>query len=222
MSIYLDTSNVEQIKTLSDLLPISGVTTNPTIVAKSGEKMTTLLPKIREALGGNELIFGQVLSQTCDEMVEEARKLNQMVDNFVVKVPVTMQGVKAIKVLKNEGIITLGTAIYTSQQAIIAALAGASFVAPYINRIDMLSGNAIETVNSISRLLSNHAQLCQVLGASFKNTKQVIDCLSVGNTSVTIPVDIAYQMMTNSCVDEAINQFQQDWTECFGSLSHEV
>ena len=222
MSIYLDTSNVEQIKALSDLLPISEVTTNPTIVAKSGEKMTTLLPKIREALGGNELIFGQVLSQNCDEMVEEARKLNQMVDNFVVKVPVTMQGVKAIKVLKKEGIITLGTAIYTSQQAIIAALAGASFVAPYINRIDMLSGNAIETVNSISRLLSNHAQLCQVLGASFKNTKQVIDCLSVGNTSVTIPVDIAYQMMTNSCVDEAINQFQQDWTECFGSLSHEV
>ncbi|WP_423840868.1 fructose-6-phosphate aldolase [Vibrio mytili] len=222
MAIYLDTSNVEQIKTLSDFLPISGVTTNPTIVAKSGEKMATLLPKIHEALSGNGLIFGQVLSQNCDEMVEEARKLNQIVDNFVVKVPVTMQGVKAIKVLKKEGIITLGTAIYSSQQAIMAAFAGASFVAPYINRIDMLSGNAIETVNSISHLLSNHAQLCQVLGASFKNTKQVIDCLSVGNSSVTIPVDIAYKMMTNSCVDEAINQFQQDWTECFGSLLHEV
>ncbi|RQW62789.1 transaldolase family protein [Vibrio viridaestus] len=222
MSIYLDTSDVNQIKTLSDLLPISGVTTNPTIVAKSGEKMTVLLPKIREALGGNGLIFGQVLSQNCDEMVEEALRLNQMADNFVVKVPVTMQGVKAIKVLKKEGITTLGTAIYTSQQAIIAALAGASFVAPYFNRIDMLSGNAIETVKSISLLLSNHAQSCQVLGASFKNTKQVIDCLSVGNSSVTIPVDIAYQMMTNSCVDEAIDQFQQDWTECFGSLSLEV
>ncbi|MDC0610531.1 fructose-6-phosphate aldolase [Vibrio sp.] len=222
MSIYLDTSDVNQIKTLSDLLPISGVTTNPTIVAKSGEKMTVLLPKIREALGGNGLIFGQVLSQNCDEMVEEALRLNQMADNFVVKVPVTMQGVKAIKVLKKEGITTLGTAIYTSQQAIIAALAGASFVAPYFNRIDMLSGNAIETVKSISLLLSNHAQSCQVLGASFKNTKQVIDCLSVGNSSVTIPVDIAYQMMTNSCVDEAITQFHQDWTECFGSSSLEV
>lgn len=220
MSIYLDTSDIEQIKLLSDLLPIAGVTTNPTIVAKSGLKLVNLLPLIRDALSGKGLIFGQVLSTNAEKMVEEAIKLNQIVDNFVVKVPVNMQGVKAIKQLSNEGITTLGTAIYTSQQAIFAALAGASFVAPYINRIDMLTGNAIETVENISRLLSCHSQPCQILGASFKNTKQVIDCLSVDKSSATIPVEIAYQMMANPCVNEAIEQFNQDWLNSFGSLAH--
>jgi TalC/MipB family fructose-6-phosphate aldolase len=217
MTIYLDTSDIEQIKILSDLLPISGVTTNPTIVARSGEKLNTLLPKIRDALGNNGLIFGQVISNNADSMIEEAIKLNKIVDNFVVKIPVTLQGVKAIKSLKNEGVKTLGTVIYTPQQGIIAALAGASFVAPYINRIDMLTGNGIETVNTISQLLAHHTQSCQLLGASFKNVKQVIDCLSINNANVTIPVEIAYQMMTNPCVDEAINQFQCDWTNTFNS-----
>jgi TalC/MipB family fructose-6-phosphate aldolase len=155
MTIYLDTSDIEQIKILSDLLPISGVTTNPTIVARSGEKLNTLLPKIRDALGNNGLIFGQVISNNADSMIEEAIKLNKIVDNFVVKIPVTLQGVKS---LKNEGVKTLGTVIYTPQQGIIAALAGASFVAPYINRIDMLTGNGIETVNTISQLLAHHTQ----------------------------------------------------------------
>ncbi|ASA57767.1 transaldolase family protein [Vibrio gazogenes] len=220
MSVYLDTSDIEQIKTLSDLLPIAGVTTNPTIVAKSGVKMINLLPRIRDALDGDGLIFGQVISTNADDIVAEALKLNQMVDHFVVKIPVNMQGVKAIKRLKNEGVTTLGTAIYTSQQAFFAALAGASFVAPYINRIDMLTGNAIETVESISNLLSHHAQTCQIIGASFKNTKQVIDCLSIRQASVTIPVALVHQMMENPSVNEAIDQFNQDWLDCFGSLSH--
>ncbi|MGD1456119.1 transaldolase family protein [Vibrio harveyi] len=220
MSVYLDTSDIEQIKTLSDLLPIAGVTTNPTIVAKSGVKMVNLLPQIREALASDGLIFGQVISTNADEIVDEALKLNQMVDNFIVKIPVNMQGIRAIKMLKNEGVTTLGTAIYTSQQAILAALAGASFVAPYFNRIDTLTGNAIETIESISHLLSYHGQTCRIIGASFKNTKQVIECLSVSQSSVTIPVELAYQMMENPCVNDAINKFHQDWVDCYGSLSH--
>lgn len=152
--------------------------------------------------------------------MDEALKLNQMVDNFIVKIPVNMQGIRAIKMLKSESVATLGTAIYTSQQAILAALAGASFVAPYFNRIDTLTGNAIETVESISHLLSYHAQACRIIGASFKNTKQVIECLSVSQSSVTIPVELAYQMMENLCVNDAINKFHQDWVDCYGSLSH--
>lgn len=220
MSIYLDTSNIEQIKQLSDLLPIAGVTTNPTIVAKSGVKLVNLLPQIRDALGNNGRIFAQVLSTNADEIVDEALKLNQIVDNFVVKVPVNMQGIKAIKQLRDEGITTLGTAIYSSQQAIFAAFAGASFVAPYINRIDILTGNAAKTVETIARLLSHHSQSCQILGASFKNTKQVIDCLTVGHSSVTVPPELIYQMLDNPCVDEAIAQFNQDWLNCFDSFAH--
>ncbi len=219
MSIYLDTSDIKQIKYLSDYLPIAGVTTNPTIVAKSGEKISNLLPQIRDALGHEGLIFAQVIGNEAEQMVEEALRLNQYVDNLIVKIPVTMNGLKSIKVLKDNGIKTLGTAIYTPQQGILAALSGVDFVAPYVNRIDILTGNGIQTVETISNLLSIHAPGCQVLGASFKNTKQVLDCLNFHNSSVTISVDLARQLLQNATVDEAIVQFQADWIKSFGCLN---
>lgn len=219
MTIFLDTANINDIRDLSAILPIAGVTTNPTIAAKSATPMHRLLPQLRKALGHDGPLFAQVIAIDAKGMVEEAIRLNSYINHLVVKIPVNAAGLSAIQTLKNKGIRTLGTAVYTANQGLLAALAGAEFIAPYINRIDMLSNNGIETVRTLVQLLNLHAPHCQVLGASFKNIHQVVNCLACGNTQVTIPTDIAKKMFQNPAVDEAINQFRCDWYDAFGNYT---
>ena len=219
MKIYLDTADVIQVKELADFLPLAGVTTNPTIAAKSGIPLNIVLPQLREALGHGGLLFAQVIADKAEDMVEEAKRLNSYVDNLVVKIPVNQEGLKAMKLLSGSKIRILGTAVYTTTQGLLAALAGAEFVAPYVNRIEMLSGNGIQTVQTLTRLLELHAPHCQVLGASFKNTQQVIDCLLANCGGVTIPSDLAYQLLNNPAVDIATAQFQSDWKTAYGNLT---
>ena len=218
MKIYIDTADVNEVKTLVSYLPIAGVTTNPTIAAKSAVKMDVVLPQLREALGHDGLLFAQVISNDAAEMIEEAKRLHGYVDNLIVKIPVNKEGLKAIKALKGTNIRTLGTAVYNATQGLLAGLAGAEFVAPYVNRIDMLSGNGIQTVQSLAKLLALHAPHCKVFGASFKNNQQVLDCLQVGCECVTIPADLAFKMLDNQAVDAAVEQFKSDWKAAYGGL----
>lgn len=219
MELYLDTSDVAAVKALARVLPLAGVTTNPSIVATGKETLEVLLPQLQEAMGGQGRLFAQVMATTAEGMVSDARKLRTIITDIVVKVPVTAEGLAAIKLLKEEGIPTLGTAVYGAAQGLLAALAGAEYVAPYVNRVDAQGGDGIQTVTDLQTLLTMHAPHAKVLAASFKTPRQALDCLLAGCESITLPLDVAQQFITSPAVDAAIAKFEHDWQSAFGRTS---
>ncbi|AEX51948.1 fructose-6-phosphate aldolase [Rahnella aquatilis] len=219
MELYLDTADVIAVKRLSRILPLQGVTTNPSIVAKEGKSLWEVLPALRDALGGNGKLFAQVLAADAEQMVAEALLLTQRVSGLVVKVPVTCEGLAAIKKLKGMNIPTLGTAVYGAGQGLLSALAGAEYVAPYVNRLDAQGGDGIAMVKDLQGLLSLHAPQSKVLAASFRTPRQAIDCLLAGCQSITLPVDVAEQLLNTPAVNAAIEKFDTDWRQAFGTSS---
>lgn len=216
MELYLDTSDVDAVRTLARIFPLAGVTTNPSIVAAGKRLPDALLPELHAALGGQGRLFAQVLATDAETMVEEARRLRAMVADLVVKVPVTAEGLAAIKQLRTEGIPTLGTAVYGAAQGLLAALAGAEYVAPYVNRVDAQGGDGIQTVVELQQLLSLHAPQTKILAASFKTPRQALDCLLAGCEAITLPLDIAQQLIAAPAVEAAVVTFGQDWLKAFG------
>lgn len=219
MELYLDTSDVAAVKRLARIFPLAGVTTNPSIVANGKTPVEVLLPQLQDALGGKGRLFAQVMANTADGMVDDARKLRRIIPDIVVKVPVTAEGLAAIKRLTAEGIPVLGTAVYSAAQGLLSALAGAEYVAPYVNRVDAQGGDGIQTVNDLQRLLALHAPGAKVLAASFKTPRQALDCLLAGCESITLPLDVAQQWIASPAVDAAIVKFEQDWQSAFGRMS---
>ena len=219
MELYLDTANVQEVERLARIFPIVGVTTNPSIVAASRESIWDVLPRLKKAQGEQGTLFAQTMSRTADGMVEDARRLNEAVPGIVVKVPVTAEGLAAIKLLKKEGIPTLGTAVYSASQGLLAALAGAEYVAPYVNRVDAQGGDGIRMVQELQTLLELHAPQSKVLAASFKTPRQALDCLLAGCEAITLPLDVAQQMLGTPAVESAIEKFEQDWKNAFGNLN---
>ena len=216
MELYLDTSDVGAVQKLARIFPLAGVTTNPSIVAVGQQPLDSLLPELHAALGGQGRLFAQVLATDAEAMVKEARYLRTIVPDLVVKVPVTAEGLAAIKLLKVEGIPTLGTAVYGAAQGLLAALAGAEYVAPYVNRVDAQGGDGIQTVTELQQLLSLHAPQTKVLAASFKTPRQALDCLLAGCEAITLPLDVAQQLITAPAVEAAVVKFEQDWLNAFG------
>ncbi|OCG41590.1 fructose-6-phosphate aldolase [Gilliamella sp. Bif1-4] len=219
MELYLDTADLVAIKRLAKVLPISGVTTNPSIVAKSGKPIFSLLDELQGVLGSDKLLFAQVLSSNADEMIKEAYQLRKAVPSIVTKIPVNAQGLIAIKELTQQGIPTLGTAVYGAGQGFLAALAGAKYIAPYVNRIDAQGGNSKDTVLELQKLLNLHCPQSMVLAASFRTPRQALDCMIAGCKSITLPVDVAELFISDPAVDAAITKFDQDWCNAFGTLS---
>lgn len=219
MELYLDTSDVDAVKALARVFPLAGVTTNPSIVAAGKQTLDVLLPQLQEAMGGQGRLFAQVMATTAEGMVSDARKLRAIIADIVVKVPVTAEGLTAIKLLKEEGIPTLGTAVYGAAQGLLAALAGAEYVAPYVNRVDAQGGDGIQTVTDLQTLLKMHAPHAKVLAASFKTPRQALDCLLAGCESITLPLDVAQQMISSPAVDAAVVKFEHDWQSAFGRTS---
>ncbi|MBW7984463.1 fructose-6-phosphate aldolase [Enterobacillus tribolii] len=217
MELYLDTADVAAVKRLARIFPLSGVTTNPSIVAQGGQPVWQVLPQLQEALGGQGTLFAQVMGRTAEQMVSEARQLHQRVPGIVVKVPVTAEGLAAIKCLKQEGIPTLGTAVYGAAQGLLAALAGAEYVAPYVNRVDAQGGDGLQMVRELQSLLKLHAPQAKVLAASFKTPRQALDCLLAGCEAITLPLDVAQQFLSAPAVEAAVVKFEQDWKQAFGS-----
>ncbi|MDU7101221.1 MAG: transaldolase family protein [Enterobacter sp.] len=191
MELYLDTANVAEVERLARIFPIAGVTTNPSIIAASRESIWDVLPRLQQAIG----------------------------PEGTVKIPVTAQGLIAIKALKKEGITTLGTAVYSAAQGLLAALAGAKYVAPYVNRVDAQGGDGIRMVQELQSLLELHAPGSKVLAASFKTPRQALDCLLAGCEAITLPLDVAQHMLGTPAVESAIEKFEQDWKNAFGNLN---
>ncbi|MFS7248789.1 fructose-6-phosphate aldolase [Rahnella inusitata] len=219
MELYLDTADISAVKRLSRILPLQGVTTNPSIIAKARTSLWEVLPALRAALGGEGKLFAQVLANHAEHMVEEAELLHSRVPGLVVKVPVTAEGLAAIKILRTRKIPTLGTAVYGAGQGLLSALAGAEYVAPYVNRLDAQGGDGIAMVTELQQLLTLHAPHAKVLAASFKTPRQALVCLLAGCQSITLPVDVAEQFISAPAVQAAVEKFEEDWQGAFGQLS---
>lgn len=223
MEILIDSANLESIKELNELFPIDGVTTNPTIIVKEKMPFLSLLKEIRSIIGEEKMLHVQALGEKAESIVNEALYLNEVIGgNLYVKVPATNEGIKAIQLLKHQGIKTLATTIYTPMQAFLAAKAGAEYVAPYVNRIDNLAGNGVQVVSEIVKIFEQHHLPCKVLAASFKNTQQVHQVCLAGSHAVTAAPDIIKALIAHPSTELNVKQFVNAWKCFYGEACNSV
>lgn len=216
--LILDTANLKDIEEALEYYPIAGVTTNPSIITKEDGDYIETFKDIRNLIGKDKALHVQILAEDAETMVEEGIYLRELLGkNTYIKVPITKEGIKAIKMLKEKNIETTGTAIFTPLQALVAAEAGASFVAPYVNRIDNLQGDGIAVVEKIKMLFEEHQMNTQILAASFKNVQQIQETLLVGAENVTIPFKLLEKLIYCPSTDLSVDQFVQDWHNRFGT-----
>ena len=216
LEIYLDTADLAQIQRLHPILPLRGITTNPSILAKGGLGINTLLPELTALMGTHARFHVQVLSETVEAIVAEARQLHALPYDIVVKIPAHAAGLAAIKILKQDDMPILATAIYNSQQGMLAALQGADYLAPYLNRIDNLGFDGLGVVNDLQQFIETQGLPCRLLVASFKNVQQVLEVLRLGVGAITLPAEIAWQILDTPLTDKAVQQFSADWEAAFG------
>lgn len=217
MKYVLDTANIEFIKKAVDLYPISGVTTNPTIISKEKTSFINLLKDIRQAIGMERMLHVQAVSLKAETIVKEAEYIYQIVGgNFYIKIPVLPEGIKAIKLLRNSTIKVTATAVFTAQQALMAAEAGADFVAPYINRIDNICGDGVSVVSDIIKAFNLNKVKTEVLAASFKNVEQIHKVILEGAQSVTVNMDLFESLIKHPLTDSGVENFIKDWENQYG------
>lgn len=218
MLYILDTADIEAIRHCNEFYPLAGVTTNPSIIAKENRDFWEIVKDIRNIIGPDKLFFAQTVQTTADKIVEEAKLMNEKSGGeFCVKIPICEEGLKATMELKKLGIKVLMTAIFTPAQALIAAKAGADFVAPYVNRLDNIIGDGCEVVAEIVNQFDSFGMDCKVLAASFKNAEQVHKCASCGCHSVTVSADVLKAVITHPMTDAAIDGFEKDWKAVYGN-----
>ena len=217
MKFIIDDANVEAIKNLYEYFPVEGVTTNPSILAKSKRPPYEVLGEIREFIGKDADLHVQVVSKCAEDMVTEAEEmLKRLGENTYIKVPTTREGLKAMKLLSSKGVKITATAIYTPMQAFLAAKAGASYAAPYVNRIDNLGADGIETVKKIHDIFQNNGLKTEVLAASFKNSQQVLELCAYGIGAATIAPDVIEGLIKNDAVTAAVGAFTKDFVGLCG------
>lgn len=216
MEILLDTANVEQIKKYMELYEITGVTTNPTIISREKAEFWPLLLEIKELIGDKQLHV-QVTADNWEDMLKEAAYIQEKLGkDTYIKVPTTEQGICAMKHLNKQGAKVTATAVYTKQQAMMAASVGADYVAPYFNRMNNLNVDSKKVIGDIAHLFRAHGKATRILAASFKNTEQVMEALEVGAEAVTVSVDLLTTMVENAIIDFAVDGFKQDWIRTYG------
>lgn len=216
MKLLIDSANIKSIKHLIKYFPIDGVTTNPSILKKEGQDPYTILRKIKSIIFDRDLHV-QAISKSSKDMVDEAIRItNKLGHDTFVKIPVNEEGLLAIKILSQKEIKTTGTAVYSTEQAYLAGKAGANYIAPYLNRMQNLYGNGIETISKIDTIFKQNNMCTKILAASFKNKKQLMDVAEIGVDAATAPADIIKSMLDNANVDAAIDKFTQDFYDLCG------
>lgn len=217
MEYILDTADLEAIRHCNEFYPLAGVTTNPSIIAKEKRSFWDIVKDIRSIIGPDKLFFAQTVQTKADKIVEEAVLMNEKSGgSFCVKIPICEEGLKATMELKKRGVKVLMTAIFTPAQALIAAKAGADYVAPYVNRLDNIIGDGCEVVAQIVEQFAIYDLPCKVLAASFKNAEQVHKCASAGCQCVTVTADVLKSVITHPMTDAAISGFEKDWNGVYG------
>lgn len=212
MKLLIDDADLQAIRRVCDLYPCDGVTTNPSILAKTGRPPREVLEEIRAFLGPEADLHVQVLSRDAEGMVREGRRIAQVLGkNTYIKVPAVPQGLKAMRALSGQGFRVTATAVYTPQQAFLAGKAGADFAAPYVNRIDNLGGDGVETACRIQELYRKNGMKTQVLAASFKNTRQVLALAEYGAAAATASPDVIEGLLRDPAVSAAVDAFASDF-----------
>lgn len=221
MELIIDSSNIEQIKELNDLLTITGVTTNPTILTKSGREAMDVVKDLCEVLSEDQLLFIQTVQTSFEGIMEEAKMISSIRNkNMYVKIPVTHEGLRAIKECKKLGIHTLATTIYTADQAFLAAMNGAEYLAPYTNRMCNY-GDGVQDVKDLIEMLRVNHMPAKVIAASFKNTYQVHELIKAGIQAVTVPCDVLYQMIDHPGTKIAVGEFSVNWQRAYNRNTFE-
>ena len=212
MELYIDDANTDEIRRLIDLYPIDGVTTNPSILSRTGKNPIEVLKEIRSILGAASTIFAQVIPTDAEGMIRDAHAIVSLLgENTVVKIPSIPEGFKAIRMLNQEGMKTCGTVVYTPMQAYLAAKSGAAYVAPYVNRIDNMGFEGVETVKKMQDILDLHEFHTKILAASFKNSQQVLSLCAYGIKAATCAPSIIDGFVKNKAIDSAVQDFLNDF-----------
>ena len=217
MKIFVDTGKIEDIKKANDLGVICGVTTNPSLIAKEGGRsQEEILKEIASIVDGP--ISGEVKATTVDAegMIAEGREIAKLHPNMVVKIPMTTEGLKATKVLSSEGIKTNVTLIFTANQAILAANAGATYVSPFLGRLDDISQPGIDLIRTIAEIFDIYGYETEIIAASIRNPIHVTDCALAGADIATIPYDVIEKMTKHPLTDQGIEKLQKDYIAVFG------
>ncbi|MBQ9941378.1 MAG: fructose-6-phosphate aldolase [Christensenellaceae bacterium] len=218
MRYMIDTANVADIKAYMEFFPIDGVTTNPTLVAAEKADFIELITAIRDLLEPGMDFFIQLRGETAEEMVAEALKLHDYIgENYVAKIPMCKAGLKATRILTYEhGIPCCVTAICSRQQALLAARAGACYVAPYVNRLDNICGDGVDLVADVAAMLDHFELDCEVVAASFKNIQQIQNCAVNGCHVATIKPELFDGLISHPLTDSGIAGFDKDWKAVYG------
>lgn len=211
IKLFIDSANIEDIKTAHQLGVISGVTTNPSLIAKEGRDFIQVVKEIAAIVDGP--ISAEAVSTDAPGMIEEARQLAGIHSNIVVKIPMNAEGLKAVKVLSSEGIKTNVTLVFSANQALLAALAGANYVSPFIGRLDDVSYNGIELINVIMEIFNNYGLEAEVIAASVRHPVHVTEVALAGADIATVPLKVIKQMLEHPLTDIGIQKFLADWAK---------
>lgn len=213
MKLFIDSANLQEIKELNDMGVICGVTTNPSLIAKEGRDFIQTIKEIADLVDGP--ISGEVLSDDAEGMVKEGREIAKIHKNMVVKIPMTAEGLKAVKVLSKEGIKTNVTLIFSAAQALLAARAGASFVSPFLGRLDDIGTVGMDLIAKIAEIFEIHAIDTEIIAASTRNPIHIIDAAAAGSHIATVPYKVVMQMINHPLTDSGIDRFKKDWEAAF-------
>ena len=216
MRFFIDTANVDEIRKANDMGVICGVTTNPSLIAREGRVFEEVISEIVSIVDGP--VSGEVKATTMDAegMIIEGRQIAGIHPNMVVKIPMTAEGLKAVKTLEAEGIKTNVTLIFTANQALLAARAGASYVSPFLGRLDDISVSGVELVQEIAEIFAVAGIKTEIIAASVRNPMHITDCALAGADIATVPYKVIEQMTRHPLTDAGIRKFQEDYIAVFG------
>ena len=209
MKLFIDTANVEEIRKANEMGVICGVTTNPSLIAKEGRDFKEVVKEITEIVDGQ--ISAEVISLEAEKMVEEALELTKIHKNIVIKIPMTEEGLKAVKVLSSKGIKTNVTLIFSATQALLAAHAGASYVSPFVGRLDDIGQDGISLISDIAEIFNIHSIETEIIAASIRNGMHVTNAALAGADIATVPYNVIMSMTKHPLTDSGIAKFLRDW-----------
>jgi len=209
MRLFIDTANIDEIREIHSWGVLSGVTTNPSLVAKEGRDFREVLKEITELVNGP--ISAEVMGMTADEMVAEAVELSDIHPNIVIKIPITEEGLKAVNILNKRGIPTNVTLVFSANQALLAARAGASYVSPFVGRMDDIGNSGIQLIREIVEIFDLYELKTEIIAASIRHPMHVQECAQAGAHIATIPYAVFKKMLEHPMTEKGIEKFVQDW-----------
>ncbi len=209
MQLFLDTANIQEIKEAAGWGVISGVTTNPSLIAKEKRDFKQVVKEITQIVPGP--ISAEVLSVTAQEMIPEAKQLAQIAPNVVIKIPMTREGLKAVSVLSKDGVKTNVTLVFSATQGLLAALSGATYISPFVGRLDDISTDGMDVVQDLVTIIENYGLKTQVIAASIRHPMHVLEAAKACAHIATVPFKVLEAMVLHPLTDIGIKRFQDDW-----------